>query len=92
MKNVEAQYYAYHPYSKDYKLKEHKKETESTFNNRKQEIYSQEGKPKNDPKILPTCYSCGRGHNGECFLSKLPDSNKDPQIKISDTMQPVKYG
>ena len=85
----------YHPYTKDYKLKEDngeqsKKETESTFNYRKRGSESQEGKPKRDSKILlPTCYSCGRGHNRECFLCKHPDSNKDPQIKFSDT---VKYG
>ena len=91
MKNVEAQYYAYHPYAKDCKLKEHKgepskKETGSTLNHKKRGSESQEGKPKRDPKIiLPICYSCGRGHNGECFLSKHPDSNKDPQIKFSET-------
>ena len=50
MKIVEAQYYAYHPYAKDYKFKEHKgvqskKETES-LNNKKRGNESQEGKPK----------------------------------------------
>jgi len=38
--NIEAQNYVFHPYTKDYKFKEHKgeqskKETESTFNNKK---------------------------------------------------------
>ena len=89
MTNLEAQYHAYHPYANDFKFKEHKdeqskKETESTFNNKKRGSESQVDKSKKDSKILPTCYSCGKGHNGECFLGKHPDSNKNPQIKFSD--------